>query len=637
MAIAVAFAIPITFWTAERANDFAATERALAVEIRGNACLAHAYDLLRVVQNVDSPSAAPPRALDRAFERLEAERCAANPSEWSFLRARLRADAFAAAPRRGFGDSIVGVLNAIGDRSNLTYDSHPTTLNLGDVLAYALPGVRARLFAAAFAKTRVRAATLHALAAEGLATTDYDLKAAFVGRPDLRALLAERVRKANTSERAFAGLLEPWENGPTDAQPRRAALVAAMRSAIRDTDLAFNAIDAALERELLSERAAIRSRMPLFWSLFAGELIAAALLAWFIAMTMLHRERRILLHLRDETARLQAEVARDRAQLELGIREARFRAIFEGSPLAIAITDRDGTIVESNEAYQRFVGGVVANERRELFHALAVEPSEALPAIFSTLRTSLADTQASDLLVTRRDGSRVWCHAVVSIVREGSGPPAHFTVMLADVTERKDREHRFQHDATHDYLTGLPNRSFAVATLQRHLEKDPVAGPRFAVLFIDVDDFKSINDTLGHRAGDECLRAVGERLTSLVREGDIVTRYGGDEFIVLLSDPVSVSDACDIDERIAHAFLEPVTVGDAAITLFLSVGLMVDRLGCESAEQVLRDADGAMYGDKLHGRKRFTKIERLSEAENRAERTENALLARSTSQYGKSG
>ncbi len=163
---------------------------------------------------------------------------------------------------------------------------------------------------------------------------------------------------------------------------------------------------------------------------------------------------------------------------------------------------------------------------------------------------------------------------------------------------------RLQHDAFHDVLTGLPNRALFKDRLAQAVEREkrrPENG--FAVLFLDFDRFKVVNDSLGHEAGDTLLIALGERLTGCVRPGDTVARLGGDEFTLLLEDlKQSSGEAVKTAERIQQALKRPFQLAGQALTLTVSIGIVPSRLGYHSAEEVLRDADLAMYDAKKRGR-----------------------------------
>lgn len=190
-------------------------------------------------------------------------------------------------------------------------------------------------------------------------------------------------------------------------------------------------------------------------------------------------------------------------------------------------------------------------------------------------------------------------------VRNGDARPYRMVGAQSDVTERKLAEERLRHDALHDALTGLPNRVLFLDRLRHRLEvarrrKDP----RFAVFFIDLDRFKVVNDSLGHQAGDQLLVEATQRIEKSIRPSDTVARLGGDEFAVLLEDVFDGSQAARIAERILRAFKVPFRVGDQEVSSGASIGIALSELSYEKAEDVLRDADTAMYRAKGQGRGR---------------------------------
>ncbi|MGQ0606942.1 MAG: putative bifunctional diguanylate cyclase/phosphodiesterase [Chloroflexota bacterium] len=231
-----------------------------------------------------------------------------------------------------------------------------------------------------------------------------------------------------------------------------------------------------------------------------------------------------------------------------------------------------------------------------------------------------------------RDGSVVWVlddEAVVA--RDADGRPAMVQGILVDITERKDLEDQLRHQALHDPLTGLPNRVLFVDRLSHALlRRQRVDG--LAVLFLDLDEFKSINDSLGHAAGDELLRFVADRLARALRAEDTACRLGGDEFAFLLED-VDPRRAEAIARRILEALADPFHLGERDVTLTASIGVATLRLPGEadathSADDLLRDADTAMYVAKARGRDRIEIFERGMEVPSARRRELRSGLAR---------
>jgi diguanylate cyclase (GGDEF)-like protein len=174
------------------------------------------------------------------------------------------------------------------------------------------------------------------------------------------------------------------------------------------------------------------------------------------------------------------------------------------------------------------------------------------------------------------------------------------------IAERERAEQQLVHETLHDSLTGLPNRTFLYGAIERalsRLQRDPEH--RFAVLFLDLDRFKVINDSVGHLSGDQMLKQAGERLAACVRESDVVARLGGDEFALLIEDVNLPEDACHTAQRVIQSLSEPMYIGGKELFTSASVGITLGSKRYRKAEELLRDADVAMYRAKAHGRHRF--------------------------------
>ncbi len=185
----------------------------------------------------------------------------------------------------------------------------------------------------------------------------------------------------------------------------------------------------------------------------------------------------------------------------------------------------------------------------------------------------------------------------------------------AEITERKAIEERLRHDALHDTLTGLPNRVLLLDRLEQcmaRVRREPEDG--FALLFMDLDHFKVVNDSLGHLMGDELLKAVADRLTAHLRSSDTVSRngentvarLGGDEFVILLQSVTDAASAASVAQRIRESLEEPFQLDEHEVVVSASIGIAMSHPNYESADQVLRDADTALYRSKSHGRARHT-------------------------------
>ncbi len=216
-----------------------------------------------------------------------------------------------------------------------------------------------------------------------------------------------------------------------------------------------------------------------------------------------------------------------------------------------------------------------------------------------------ADTDQFELeyRIRDRDGQLLWvrCHGVC--IRDPSGRAVRMVGSQLDITRRKEMEERLVHDALHDGLTGLPNRVLLRDRLDaaiRRMQRNPERG--FAVLFIDLDRFKNVNDSLGHAAGDELLIAIGQRLSDCLRQGDTLARIGGDEFVVLVIDLDHPGAVPQLIHRIESELQRPIEVRGHELVTSASIGVATSAVAYQNADEVLRDADIAMYRAKAAGR-----------------------------------
>lgn len=284
----------------------------------------------------------------------------------------------------------------------------------------------------------------------------------------------------------------------------------------------------------------------------------------------------------------------------------RLSSILESSPDLVLVFRPDGEIVYLNEAARRFflIGPGESVNRlsaRDLF-----DP-EDLQVWTSSIGPTLARRQAwqGEVTITNDVGRSIPISAVVNMHRDVSGHAEVVSVTARDMTERAELEARLEHQATHDPLTDLPNRSLLLDRLGMALARARRTKGRLAVLFADLDRFKVVNDGLGHATGDELLKLVARRLEATVRPEDTVARLGGDEFVIVCEDLESASEAQVVAERISAAISEPAAMSGSDLVASVSIGITVVSNLDEDPDQVIRDADAAMYLAKQHGRARW--------------------------------
>jgi diguanylate cyclase (GGDEF)-like protein/PAS domain S-box-containing protein len=206
--------------------------------------------------------------------------------------------------------------------------------------------------------------------------------------------------------------------------------------------------------------------------------------------------------------------------------------------------------------------------------------------------------------MVRADGSIVSVLIDMTVVQDTDDAPGYYFVQVRDITDRKRAEEALAHQALHDDLTRLPNRLLLVDRLSHSLARAERTDSHVAVLFLDLDRFKLVNDSLGHVVGDQLLVEVAQRLATSIRASDTVARFGGDEFVIVREDVHDVSEAVDFAERILATLHEPIPLSGRELYATTSLGIAIGDHG-SSAEQLLRDADAAMYRAKDLGRARI--------------------------------
>ena len=331
---------------------------------------------------------------------------------------------------------------------------------------------------------------------------------------------------------------------------------------------------------------------------------------WFAGTISPIAEDRVLFVARDITGRKAADEAlrKSEAMLANAQRIAHVGS-WEWDP-------RTGDLFWSDEVFRIY--GFAPQEFVPTFERLleSVHPEDRDP-LKEALDASLHRGEPYDLehRIVRPDGEERVVHRRAEVVRDEAGEPVRMVGTVHDLTERKALERRLQHQALHDPLTGLPNRVLFAERLRHALGRAKRRGNEVAVLYIDLDNFKVINDSLGHKIGDQLLVVASERIRAMVRPGDTVARLGGDEFVFALEGS-GVEDARLIAERISAELRSPFSIGGRRIFVTASVGIAVGGVsdGTDGAARVraadlLRTADLAMYRAKHGGKARYAVFE----------------------------
>ncbi|MER5635341.1 EAL domain-containing protein [Kitasatospora sp. NPDC002227] len=344
--------------------------------------------------------------------------------------------------------------------------------------------------------------------------------------------------------------------------------------------------------ELLHAHPAPGARGPALCGAFAA--------GWAAAL----RERTLR---EQESIRMAADIARQEVEKALRASENRFRALFESAAIGIGIGDTEGNILAVNRALQDIFGArpedLQGHRVDELVHP---EDTPGVWEAYEELITGKREYLQFDKPYYRRDGEVVWTHLTVSLIRDDEGRPQYQVAMLEDITDRYRLQERLRHQATHDPLTGLPNRSAFFERLERLFE-EPEAGARFGLCYVDLDGFKVVNDSLGHDTGDQLLAAVAGRLESaLTPLGHLVARLGGDEFVVLLENCRGEQEAVAAAKTVLAALDKPVLIGDHKLAVGASIGVLERRVSTTTPGAAVRAADLTLYRAKEAGRGRWT-------------------------------
>ncbi len=365
---------------------------------------------------------------------------------------------------------------------------------------------------------------------------------------------------------------------------------------------------------------------PWHWLSLSTWMIAVALAAAFVAGLMYLNVQRfglflaaaaaavslaLVMLLRATIARREAEQKEHDARVagaeaDARLNHERFTAAFAHAAIGMAIVRDDGTMLKVNPALEELLGrGADALVGRPFDDCLHAGDAELFR------RRAAADTSFSMELRCRDGGNGDRWVALHCSQYEDPGDFGRCRIyQLYDITSRRQAENRLQHIAYHDGLTDLANRSCFHERLAVAVEKSRTdAAARFAVLFLDLDRFKVVNDSLGHIAGNALLREVAQRLVVCVRPADLVARLGGDEFAILVDALVDDADALRLADRVLAELLRPISINGTEVLAGASVGITFSDLGYRTVDEVLRDADLAMYEAKAAGRGRVVRFD----------------------------
>jgi diguanylate cyclase (GGDEF)-like protein/PAS domain S-box-containing protein len=279
--------------------------------------------------------------------------------------------------------------------------------------------------------------------------------------------------------------------------------------------------------------------------------------------------------------------------------------VFEHARDAILLMDRGYRVLAVNRAFTDISGFLPAEVIGRDVPSLRWGVHDA--AFYQQIweRVAAQGHWEGELWSVRRNGDKYPAQAAITAIRDAGGDIVSYMAVLSDITERKRAEEQTRHLAEHDALTDLPNRLLFLDRVQQALAKARRQRSKFALMFLDLDHFKSINDTFGHQAGDAVLKEVAKRTVRCVRAVDTVSRLGGDEFVVLLADIGGADQAAHVAATVMHAVAQPVAFGGQEIALSASIGIALGPGDGADVETLLHHADLAMYHAKQSGRDEF--------------------------------
>lgn len=335
---------------------------------------------------------------------------------------------------------------------------------------------------------------------------------------------------------------------------------------------------------------------------FGPSVIVAAVAAVGAVLTMLR------IHFRHQIEADEAQEARvNAAELDAVQDRKRFHAAFSHAAIGMAIVTTDGTILQVNQAVCALLGSASEALVGTLFSRL-LHPGDAalLQRHTNGVLTQSEESFSIELRCVGAEQRETWISLHCGLFGDASSASVGLIFQLHDITSRRRAEGDLHHIAYHDGLTDLANRNCFYERLKVAVERHRLAADAgFAVMYMDLDRFKIVNDSLGHPAGDQLLKIAADRISACVRPADLVARLGGDEFGILFEGNVAHDDLQRIGERLVRALEQPVSINGTEVRPAASIGLTFGDMGYRDADEVMRDADLAMYKAKSDGKGRL--------------------------------
>ncbi|HET8699777.1 MAG TPA: EAL domain-containing protein [Gammaproteobacteria bacterium] len=298
----------------------------------------------------------------------------------------------------------------------------------------------------------------------------------------------------------------------------------------------------------------------------------------------------------------------ERRALETQLRESesRYASTVELAAVGIAHIDGKGRFAWSNGKMREMLGYSGEElERLTIWDVSHEDDRRVTDGDRARLHAGEISTLKAEKRYVRRDGTVIWVRITSALRRGSDGVPLYDVSVVEDITARKVAEDRVQYLATHDKLTGLPNRAVFGELLDHAIDAAQRRDHRCAVLFIDLDRFKIVNDSLGHEAGDVLLKEMAARLRSCMRQSDVLARLGGDEFVVLLEEVNDENEAADVAKKVLSSVLVPVQIMGHECRITASIGIATYPVDARDAQTLMKHADMAMYLAKEEGKNNF--------------------------------
>jgi diguanylate cyclase (GGDEF)-like protein/PAS domain S-box-containing protein len=289
------------------------------------------------------------------------------------------------------------------------------------------------------------------------------------------------------------------------------------------------------------------------------------------------------------------------AEEALAASERQYRSVFDAAAIGLMTLDLEGRVLDANPLLEQLLGYPGGGLAGLALHGDLDGSDAATRATLEELAAGKRDRCELEHRLRRHDGSLLWCRTVMALVRDASGRPEHVTAMVENIDARKQVEADLLHRTSHDALTTLPNRQYFLEQLALTRGHQAAAGLGVGVVFIDMDGFKQVNDSLGHSAGDKLLVAIAGRLLGAVRPTDLVARYGGDEFLVLARGLSEATDAAKLAWRLAGCLRAPFSIDGETLSVTASFGVTYSADLDDPDEVLVRKADAAMYNAKQQG------------------------------------